>query len=156
MAVSHSDQPGGIAEAHNCRYQIRPARSVAQVLAYTLFKSGLVSPSRYCLQGDMTPEAKGFGTNAEARVRSNCLARLLICPLVWRILSKNPWLPIWMAVPALVAGTRKRKGERQRLNGALLSPPEKKTASKSKCYHPTSCVTSHTDRAIILRSTSRY
>lgn len=42
-----------------------------------------------------------------------------------------------MVVPALVAGTRKRKGGRQRLNGALLfPPPEKKTVLTSKCYHP--------------------
>lgn len=41
-----------------------------------------------------------------------------------------------MVVPALVAGTRKRKGGRQRLNGALLFPPRKKTVLTSKCYHP--------------------
>lgn len=54
--------------------------------------------------------------------------------IAWLVYS-----PCVLVLPALVAGTGKRKGARQRLNGALprlLLPRKRKTASKSKCYHP--------------------
>lgn len=40
--------------------------------------------------GDMTLEAKGLGTNAEARVRSIAWHVYSSVPLVWRILSNYP------------------------------------------------------------------
>lgn len=159
IAVSHGDWPRGIVEAHNCRCQIRPARNVAHPRTGY---STAVLPAR--VHGDSTPEAKWFGTtNAEARVRSSRLARLLICALVWRILSNNPVKqPLAAKIDGLASPScRHKKAKRSaataKRDPSKPSPPqEKKDGLEIKVLPSTSCVTSHTDRAIILRSTSRY